>query len=263
MNAARKASPIWASTRACRAGASAASASGPRSIMPPNKLAVSRSVAVRIENKIAATVAVPKAAPTERENCTMAAPVPRSRGPDTACTVTWTTPITVPMNSATPQNAQAISAVVMMRDRKGKNKKANGCADQTVGRKYGGVSRPGHQLARWSSSRCRCLPSAATGSNRSRPARRRARRADRSARNVISETRAAPWHAAMASAAPDRGLAKQLWRNERRGGDAVPARSEARAKPARRRAARAPSAACSTACAALVRAPGSPGRRRR
>ena len=79
---------------------------------------MSRSVAVRIENRIAATVAVPKAAPTERENCTMAAPVPSSRGPDTACTVTWTTPITVPMNSAMLQNAQAIP-VVQMRDPEG------------------------------------------------------------------------------------------------------------------------------------------------
>ncbi len=85
-----------------RTGSSVASASGPRSMIMPNKVAVSRSVAVRMENNTAATVAVPKAAPTERENCTMAAPVPRRRGPDTDCTVTWTTPMTVPMNKATP-----------------------------------------------------------------------------------------------------------------------------------------------------------------
>jgi len=47
----------------------------------PNRFAVLRSVAAKIENRTAATVAVPNAAPTERENCTMAAPVPRKRGP--------------------------------------------------------------------------------------------------------------------------------------------------------------------------------------
>src|SRR5262249_8924477 len=37
----------------------------------------------------------------------MAAPVPRSRGPETACTVTCTTPMTVPMNNAMTQNDHA------------------------------------------------------------------------------------------------------------------------------------------------------------
>ena len=77
-------------------------------MMVPNRLAVLRSVAARIENKIAATVAVPNAAPTERENCTMAAPVPSMRGPATVCTVICTTPMTVPMNSAMKQNAHGI-----------------------------------------------------------------------------------------------------------------------------------------------------------
>ena len=66
-----------------------------------------RSLAERIENRIAATEAVPTAAPTERENCTIAAPVPSRRGPETACTVTCTTPMTVPMNKAMTQNDQA------------------------------------------------------------------------------------------------------------------------------------------------------------
>ena len=47
--AARKASPISACTIACRAGASVASASGPCSIMVPNRIAVSRSL--RRENR--------------------------------------------------------------------------------------------------------------------------------------------------------------------------------------------------------------------
>ena len=51
-------------------------ASGPWSMMLPNRLAVSGSPAASIENRTAATAAVPNAAPTERENCTMAAPVP-------------------------------------------------------------------------------------------------------------------------------------------------------------------------------------------
>ena len=68
---------------------------------------VLRSPADRIENKIVATAAVPTAAPTERENWTMAAPVPSSRGPETACTVTCTTPMTVPMNKAIKQKDHA------------------------------------------------------------------------------------------------------------------------------------------------------------
>ena len=67
--------------------------------------------------------AVPKAAPTERENCTMAAPVPSSRGPDTACTVTWTTPITVPMNSAMVQKTQASSPWLRCGIQKARNKR--------------------------------------------------------------------------------------------------------------------------------------------
>jgi len=99
-NTARNASPISLCTAACRAGVSAAMASGPWSIMAPNSFAVSGFRAAMVENKTAATMAVPKAAPTERENCTIAAPVPSIRCPATAWTVTCTTPMTVPMKQA-------------------------------------------------------------------------------------------------------------------------------------------------------------------
>ena len=55
--AARNASPISLWMTAWRAGASAAMASGPRSIMVPNSFAVSGSLAAITENKTAATMA--------------------------------------------------------------------------------------------------------------------------------------------------------------------------------------------------------------
>jgi len=74
--------------------------------MLANRFAAALSVNAINENKTVATEAVPNAAPTERENCTMAAPVPSICWPATACTVTCTTPMTVPMKHARQPNAQ-------------------------------------------------------------------------------------------------------------------------------------------------------------
>ena len=79
--------------------------------MAPNSAAVSLSVAASTANSTEATVAVPKAAPIERENCTEAAASPSMRGPDADWTVTWTTPMTVPMQSPFQRNTQASCTV--------------------------------------------------------------------------------------------------------------------------------------------------------
>ena len=55
---------------------------------------------------------MPTAAPIERENWTEAAAVPSMLGPAALCTVTCTTPITVPMNSPTsPSIAESCEPV--------------------------------------------------------------------------------------------------------------------------------------------------------
>ena len=122
-------------------------ASGPWSIMAPNSFAVSGSRAAMVENKTAATMAVPKAAPTERENCTIAAPVPSIRCPATAWTVTCTTPMTVPMKQAIAPKTHGSSNRAQMRQRKSQEQQTKRRRHKTIGWKRRSAAGPRHQLA--------------------------------------------------------------------------------------------------------------------
>ena len=72
-------------------------AAGPCSTRLRNAATASGSLSASDANSTAPTSAVPAAAPMERESWTEAAAEPSEPGPAAFCTVTWTTPMTVPM----------------------------------------------------------------------------------------------------------------------------------------------------------------------
>ena len=169
----------------------------------------------RKANKTVATSAVPKAAPIERENCTEAAASPSRNWPAALCTLTCTTPITVPMhnplhNSSAGQRGGAERGRPKgeSHETRGDQTKADdrvdrgqsGLVDQTAGNQRSGADADGERNQQETGLRRRGAAHHLQ-INRQERDQRNQRRAVTGCQGV---------------AVPDRRLAQQPKRNERR-----------------------------------------------